>query len=185
MSDQSLRVLRLIELARPGSGTTDAIEADLMTEGVVPGIVSAEVFWNNEDVTDADGIPPHSVEALVRGGDDQPIWNQLLQSVPGGIRTWGGEIGTAADRRGREHVMRFSRPTEIDVWVVLNVIRNPATFPVDGEDAIKEAVVEWADAQATGKKVVASRVAAAAFIDDSILAVAALLGPAPAPGTGV
>lgn len=184
MSNEALRVLRMVELAKPGSGTVDAIEADLVALKN-PDVISAIVFHNEDDVTDADGVPPHSVEALVRGGSDQAIWNQLLQSVVAGIKTWGTEVGTAADRRGRLQTMRFSRPVEIPVYVVLTVERDPLTFPADGEDAIKTAIVAWGDAQATGKNVVASRLAAAAFIDESILDVAALIGTAPAPGTDV
>jgi uncharacterized phage protein gp47/JayE len=184
MSNEALRVLRMVELARPGHGSIDAIEADLIDEANVPGVRSVTVFNNPSDSV-VDGMPPHSVEAMVTGGEDQAIWTQLLKSVGGGIKTHGDVIGTAVDRRGRSHTMAFTRPTAVPIYIALTVVRDPLTFPDDGEDAIKEAVVAWGNAQANGKNAVASRIAAASFIDESVLDVAALISVAPAPSSDV
>jgi hypothetical protein len=181
MADEQLRELREIELAGPGTGPVDAIEADLMKDGNVPGIISATVFNNNSDVTDADGVPPHSVEALVLGGEDQDVWDQLHRSVPGGIRTHGTEVGTALDRRGRPQTYKFSRPAEVLIYVVLTVERVPTTAPADLEDQIAQAIVDWGAEQANGKDAVSSRIASLGFVDDSVIDVEAFIGIAPAP----
>jgi hypothetical protein len=179
MNDEDLRELREIELARPGTGTVDAIEADLLQ---VAEVTAVTVFNNPSDIT-VDGMPPHSVEALVMGGDDQDIWDQLHRSVGGGIATVGDEEGTALDRRGRAHTYRFSRPDEIEIYIELTVTRDPSSAPADLEDQIKAAIVEWGDAQSNGKNAVASRIAAAAFVHDSVLDVVALIDDAPSPLT--
>ncbi len=184
MSNEDLRKLRVTELARRGSGTIDAIEADFLDPGKVPNVIAVTVFNNTSDAT-VDGMSPHSIELLIMGGDDQAIWNQLHKSVGGGIATNGTEVGTATDRRGREHTYRFNRPTEIPIYIALTVTRDPDSAPEDLEDQIKNAIVAWGDAQTNGKDAVASRIGAESFVDDSVLDVEAFIGIAPAPGTSV
>ena len=87
-SNAELRVRREEELANPGTTPVDAIRADLLD---IPDVISVTVFQNTADTTDVDGMPPHSVEALIRGGDDTDIFEQLLASVAGGIKTHGTE----------------------------------------------------------------------------------------------
>jgi hypothetical protein len=150
------------------------------------------VFFNNTDVTDADGIPPHTVEALVRGPEapdaefDQSIFDALLAGVAAGIRTHGSGAGLvtgfATDDAGTEHVMKFTRPTEVPIYVDLTVVKDPDEYPVDGDDQIKEAIVAYGDAQNTGKNAVASRIIAAAFGVAGVLDVTAcLIDVAPGP----
>ncbi len=78
MTDEQLRLLREAELATPGTGTADAIRAALLA---LEGVTSVTVFVNDTDSTDSDGMPPHSVEALVRGGEAQDIYDVLLRNV--------------------------------------------------------------------------------------------------------
>lgn len=178
MSNEALRVLRQIELARPGSGSVDALEADLIE---IAGVTAVTVFNNNTDLT-VDGMPPHSIEAMVSGGEDQAIWTLLHQEVGGGIATHGTEVGTVADRRGRLHTYRFSRPETLPIYVALTVVYDAASAPADLADQIKAAVVAWGNTQDNGRNAVATRIAATAYIDDAIVFdVAALISIAPGP----
>jgi hypothetical protein len=66
-SDAELRTKRERELRKPGTATVDAIAVDLESieyEGETP-VESAIVFQNTTSVTDARGLPPRSIEALV------------------------------------------------------------------------------------------------------------------------
>lgn len=142
-TDESLRLDRIAELSNPGTSTVDAIRADLLNR--VSDVTSATVFENNTDVTDADGVPPHSVECLVRGGVDQAIYNQLLASVAAGIRTHGTSTGSATDTQGTAHVMKFSRPTEVPIYVDLLLVVSSATFPANGDVQVQEAITSWGE----------------------------------------
>lgn len=181
MKDEDLRQLREIELAKAGTGPIDAIEADLLDKNNIPGVRAVMVFNNPSDVTDVDGMPPHSVEALVLGGDDQDIWNQLHKSVGGGIRTHGTEVGTVLDRRGRAHVYRFSRPAEVPIFIALTVKRQPSTAPADLATQVKNSVVDLGGVNTNGKDAVASRISSKGFVHDCVSDVTALIGIAPAP----
>lgn len=168
MTDAELRVTRELELAQPGTSTQSAIRAAMLQ---LSGVISAHVFVNNSDLTDGDGMPPHSVEALVRGGEDQDIWNALLKNVAAGIQTHGTESGFSTDDDNTEQVMKFSRPDEIETYVRMSVVKDPDLYPADGDDQIELNIIEWADDLDNGRDVVPSALIARAFQIDGVLEV--------------
>lgn len=174
-TDDELRQLREAELAAPGNTPIDALRGDLLD--VSSDVLSVTVFVNNTDATNSDGMPPHSVECLVRSTDptpagfDQSIWDALLANVAAGIATYGSVPGTATDSQGTLHAMRFSRPTEFNIYAYLNVSYDADKYATDGDDLIKTAIVDWGDAQLTGKDVVPSALVAQAFSVDGVLTV--------------
>lgn len=181
-SDAELRVLRRADLGRPGTGTLPAVGTDLRG---VPGVTSANVLVNNTNETDVNGLPPHSIEALIIGGEDQDIWDRLHKSVPAGIGTVGDELGYVEDAAGVLHAYRFTRPEPVEIYVVLEAVYHASVAPVDLEDRMIAAVVAGGDALGGGRDVVASRVAAWAFVDDSLLDVVAKIGLFVGPTTSV
>jgi hypothetical protein len=182
MSDADLRILRGIELTAPGTSPQAAIRAALFN---LANVTAVTVFVNNTDETNGDGMPPHSVEALVEGGADQDIWNALLANVAAGIRTWGGEIGTATDAQGTDHEERFSRAELIDIYVDVTVVKDPSTYPTDGDDQIRLAIATWGNGQPDGRDVVASAIVARVFTVNGVLDATVLIDDAPSPVTGV
>lgn len=165
--DAELRERREALLRRQGSGTLDAIRARLLE---LPGVVSVRVFENDSATTDMDGLPPHSFEALVHGGDGAEIAQTIWDHKPAGIATHGTSSETVTDSLGDTHTVKFSRPTPVDIYVAISVVTNDA-FPDDGETQIKTAVASLgAEAFGVGSTVYASRFAKAVFgvggIDD-------------------
>lgn len=165
MSDADLRILREQELATGGSSTVDALRAELLE---VPDVVSVTVFQNNTDAV-VDGMSPHSVEALVRGPlsptseFDQSIWDALLAGGAAGIATNGSIVGVSEDDSGIDHTMRFNRPTNVNIYVDIELTKDPEVYPTDGDDLVKEAIVAYGDLQPTGKNVVSSGLIGAIF----------------------
>lgn len=169
-TDQDLRIRRALELAQPGTGTTDAIRAALLA---VAGVTSVRVFVNNTETVDADDMPPKTVEPLVEGGEDQDIWDTLLANVVAGIRTIGTEEGTATDSAGFAHDEAFSRPAPTNVYVAITVLVDEATFPADGDAQIATAIANWGNARPPGWDPYASAVSAQAFRIPGVFAVTA------------
>lgn len=180
-TDEDLRIRRFRELARLGAATKNAITAAV---SAVNGVLSVRVFSNVTDETDADGVPPHSVEVLVRGGEDQDIWQAIFENVADGIRTHGDEIGTVVDSEGEDQEIHFSRPEEIEIYVDVEIIKDPDTYPENGDDQIKAAIVTYGDAQQGGKDAVASAISAQMFAIPGVLdVVAVLIDTSPGPST--
>lgn len=187
-SDEELRQLRELELGGQGNTTINAIRAALLK---IEDVISVTVFVNNTDDT-VDGVPPHAIEALVRPDTpvpdefDQTVFDTLLDNVAAGILTSGNTSGTSVDSQGTSHTMSYSRPTEVPIYIIVNVTKDPDTYPADGDDLIKQAIVDWGDEQDCGKNAVASAITAQAFNVEGVLDVTAVkLGTAPAPTLSV
>lgn len=188
-SDDELRTLRQEELSGGGQTPPDAIRAALLK---LTDIISVTVFYNDTDATNSDGMPPHSVEALVRTGPDwttgdprdQNIFDTLFANVAAGIATTGTISGASNDSVGTSHTVKFSRPEETQIYVVFNVTYDTATFPSDGATQIKDNVSTWGAGLDVGKDAVSSALVARAFQITGVLDVTSCyIGTAPSPGT--
>lgn len=183
-TDEELRTLREQELGGAGQSTADAIRAAVLR---ISGVKSCTVFENPTDVTDADGMPPHSVEVMVQttwaAGDpsDQLIFDAIQENIAAGIVSTGSTSGTALDEEGVSKTVKFSRPTTKVIYVKLNLLVDPSEFPEDGTDQAAAEVVEWGDAQLTGKDVVARAIGSRAFRVDGVLDCETFIDVAPAP----
>lgn len=141
-TDGSLRLKRLATLALPGSAALDAIVAEVAD---VAGVLVALGFENTGMVADGNGLPPKSVEILVSGGVDADIAAAIWRAKGGGIETYGGVPVVVVDRSGSNQTVKFSRPTEQQVHLVIG-IRKTDDYPADGDAQLKAAVVAYGDA---------------------------------------
>jgi uncharacterized phage protein gp47/JayE len=181
-SNADFRARRADEVTGQGNSTIDAIRAGVLRR--VPSVTTCIVFQNTTLVTDGDGLPGKSVEVLVRGGDDQDILEAVFAEVSAGIETYGGVSGTVVDSAGNSHTVKFSRPTELDVYVVADVLKVAADFPADGEAQIKAALVALGDSYPIGLDVYANRLRVPVFAIAGVLNVTGMkIGLAPAPAT--
>ena len=103
------------------------------------------VAENATDADDAEGRPPHSVEAVVSGGTDADICQTLASTVAAGIATHGNTSGTGTDVSGKSRVIEFSRPQPKYAWLEIDIVStDPDGGPASGyEDAIRSAVVAY------------------------------------------
>lgn len=133
--DPVLRARAETELQGAGTSPAEAIRAALSR---VP-LVSEVVVWENTtDAVDADGRPPHSVEAMVTGGDSAAVAAVLWAAKARGIATYGNTSVAVADAQGRAQTVRFTRPSDVNVYTVLRVSVNARLDP--GDAAIQAAV---------------------------------------------
>lgn len=168
--DTRLRQRRLRELATMGSATTRAIAAKL--SAAFPGAASLAVFENDDDVTDSEGRPPHSVEALIYDGDVPPPENDdiiaktIADSLAGGIRTVGNSSGVATVLDGTVEVPKtfyFSRPDKKNVYLAYDIVKAPNGYP--GDEALKAVIAQHAnELHLPGVSVAWSLISSLAFI---------------------
>jgi uncharacterized phage protein gp47/JayE len=167
--DPELRIRREDELLGNAKSTIDAIRVRIVED--VPDVFGVIVFQNDTDFTNADGMPPHSVEVLARGGVDQDIIDAVFANVAAGITSFGNTPGTFVDVDNGEqtYTVKFSRPTPRNTWVTANIIKDPNTFPADGASQIATALLNYGASLPTGKDVVSSRLKAVCFGVDGVL----------------
>lgn len=159
-TDADYRIRQVSELRGLGNGSVAAIREKLADRDLVPGVVTVTVFENKTDYPNADGMPPHSVEALVQGGEDQTIRQVLYTAAGGGIETHGTVVGSVTDSEGGLQPIRFSRPGLIAVHVAGTVQLTPDA-PADDDDVraqLAAAVVLFGDGLPIGRDVVTKKV---------------------------
>jgi len=162
-ADAQGRLRRAQSLARPGSTTPDAIRARLLE---VDGVTQASVMQNVTDVTDGDGLLPHSIKAIVVGGDTDDIAAVLWENCGGGIYMNGAVSTTVVDSEGFSQTVRFSRPSEVLMWVRATYAVNTddgETFPPDGPSLIGTAALTFGQALRPGQDVLPQRFPGAIF----------------------
>lgn len=174
--DQGLRPRREAELDAVGSGTVDSIRARLIKPIAKGGaaVDAARVFENVTDVTDINGVPPHSIRAVVVGGADAAIWQVLWNATGGGIRTFGSHTGTATDSAGGSQSVSFDRATELTVYLEVDIDVIAANYPTDGDDQVAQLLVNKGNELTMGREVVAERLRAEALRVSGVYDVTAL-----------
>lgn len=145
-SDADLRRRRELELAS-GSSTADAVRSAILRELSDEGVTSVRVLLNDGDVTNADGVLPHSLEPIVLGpesptaADDERLADVIRLVKADGIRITGSTIVTRYDAQGNVINIGFTRPDEVDIWVRLDLSVDAATYA--GEDAVKAVILAY------------------------------------------
>lgn len=143
-SDSSLRIRRMAGL-RSGTGTITAITEALYR---VQGVSRVNVASNDTDTADGDGRPPHSVEAVVSGGNAIDICQSLYSTVAGGIATYGNTSKDAVGLDGKTHEVFYSVPVPKYAWVEVTIVStDPDGGPAAGyQDAIRAAIESYGNA---------------------------------------
>ncbi len=156
-TDAAFRLRRAGLLRVQGEATIASIRADLLA---LDDVDEVKVFNNPTDVTDGDGIPPHSFEAVVRGGDDQDIFDEILDSQPAGIQSYGTEVGSSEDVMGDSQVVKFSRAVDVEMYAEVTLTYDPDVYgggvQATGDAAVKQAIVDYWEAfdERLGKDVI-------------------------------
>jgi hypothetical protein len=147
---------------------------------------SVVLFENITNTIDARGIPPKAFEAFVyqAGGTttrDQEIADAIWESKPAGIEPHGDVSKTVADSQGLIHTVKFSRPDEVDIYLILDLTVD-SSYPADGDDQVEAVMVTWGNGLGVGQDVIVfpSLVAQLDAIP-GITDVVVKIGTAPAP----
>jgi uncharacterized phage protein gp47/JayE len=144
-TDEEFRIRRELSIIS-GNATDESIRSAVLNN--VDSVTTCNVFSNRTDVTDGEGRPPHSFETVVQGGTDSDVADEIWIRMPSGIETYGNVNGgsgiTIQDSLGHDQIIKFSRPA--DVYIFVKVRRNfntEETYPANGDDLIKQAIVDW------------------------------------------
>lgn len=167
--DAAFRLRREQLLHGTGNAACDALRAAVLA---VDGVTACTIFENTSSAEDAEGRPPHSVEAVVQGGADEDVGAAVWKKAAG-IRTFGDTEVQVLDSRGDARTVFFSRTEELEIYVDISADWAVPGDPeyVDGvtlswedaEDALIEAVLAYAASKYSGGvSVYASMLAAAA-----------------------
>lgn len=128
--DPDLRIRREEELQASGTSTAAAIRSDVLAKMVTPttssDTLNCTVLYNDTDATDANGLPPHSIEVIAyqpgnTSADDKALADLILAQKAAGVGTNGTTSKTATDSQGNTETISFTRPSTTTIYVACNV----------------------------------------------------------------
>jgi hypothetical protein len=161
-TDAELRQRRAQEL-QTGSTATGAILTALTQ---TTGVVWAAVLENDTDLVDANGLPPHSIEAVVHAPtlSDAELAPIVYNAKASGIKANGDAFTQVKDTSGHYQSIGITRATILDTYLEIDVNVNAESYA--GDDALKAAVVAWGDSTlGVGDDVVLWQVGQAAGVE--------------------
>jgi uncharacterized phage protein gp47/JayE len=163
-TDAALRRRQAASVALPASSPLTAIFAAI---GQVPGVTEWTVYENNTSATDANGVPSHSIDVIVAGGDLMTIAQTIQHTKSEGTGTYGSESQTVIDTgSGLPIVIHFDVLTEVPVYVSLTIKALP-NFAGSTVGAIQNSVSAFLESLLIGGEVFYSQLYPAAQLDST------------------
>ena len=132
-------------------GMVDAISAAIYQ---TRGVTAVKTYENTGDDPDEYGRPPHCVEAVVSGGDPQLICNAIFLRKAAGIDTYGTISRTVYDSQGIPHTIYYNEPTEVLVWLHVEIDTSDAEGDFGGIQNVKKAIMDAAEKYEVGQDVI-------------------------------
>jgi uncharacterized phage protein gp47/JayE len=179
-TDTAARARRLLLLGNTGTATLQAIVAAV---SAVANVTQCIGFENNNGNVDTAGRPGHSFEIVAVGGAVQDIVDSIYATKAAGIQPYGNTTGEVYDNQGFQHIIQFSRPTAVPIYVSLLLTVN-GQFPANGAAQCVEAIVELGNELLIGQTVIVNGTNGLSCAFDEIpgiLNFQILVGTAPSP----
>lgn len=173
-TDPEFKTAAALDLVIADGSTVDAVLAKLI---LVDGVTYASGD-SIDDYTD----PDWGYSFVVVGGTDQDVWDCIGSNICGSIPSLGTEVGTWTDSSGNPHTVKFSRATEINPYLVVNLTTN-GDYPGDGDDLVKAALeaVEYDLGEDIINHALVAAISTAGIA--GILTIQVYQGTSPAPGS--
>lgn len=181
-SDSDLKIRRSQNLQRSGTATISGIRAKVLE---VENVDQVLVVENVEEIV-VDGRPPKSFETYVLGGANQDIADAIFTAKPAGIEAFGSITESVTDSEGVPHDISFSRPVELDIWIIINIDKNTDPiegniYPVDGDAQVETKILEFVQGFRIGQDVIVNRLYTPINEVAGVIGIEILIGTAPAP----
>lgn len=152
--DDELRVRQSQSVALPSLTPFDAVDGALAN---ISGVTRHKLYENDTGSTDGNGLPEHSISAIVDGGDVTKIAQTIRGKKGQGVATYGKTSITVPDKYGNPHIINFSRSTDIPVFVSIE-LKVFTWYTSQIGDQIKQSVADYINTLTIGDSVLLSRI---------------------------
>lgn len=164
-TDEQLRQRQAQSVALPSltvlGGILGAVQA-------VTGVVTATIYENDTDSTDANGQPPHSIAAVVKGGTAAEVADAIMRKKTPGTYTHGTTSQTVSDEIGIPHTIRYFQPTDAPMVVEVR-LKALSGYTTGIGASIKSAVADHINALGIGQDVMLARLYLPAQLNGGLL----------------
>ncbi|MDT9109329.1 baseplate J/gp47 family protein [Escherichia coli] len=153
-TDAELRIRQGQSVALPSITPFESVDGAIAN---VAGVTRHKLYENDTGTTDSNGLPPHSISAIVDGGDVTEIAQTIRGNKGQGTATYGTTSVTVPDTYGNPHVISFSRSTDVPIFVAITLKVFTGYTSQIGEQ-IKQAVADYINGLTIGDDVLLSRI---------------------------
>lgn len=153
-TNAELRVRQSQSVALPSLTPFEAVDGAIAN---ISGVTRHKLYENDTDNTDSNGLPPHSIAAIVEGGDATVIANSIRGVKGQGVTPYGSTVIVVPDKYGNPHPVGFSRPVDVPIYVKITIEPLTGYTSQVGEE-IKAAISSYINSLAIGVSVLLSRV---------------------------
>lgn len=152
-TDAELRIRQGQSVALASVTPFEALDGAI---GAVDGVTRHKLYENDTGETDSNGLPPHSIAAIVDGGDVNDIAQTIRSKKGQGVATWGTTTVQVTDKYGYPYNISFSRPVNVPVYVSLTLDVFTGYSSEIGEQ-IRQEIADYINALDIGDDVLLSR----------------------------
>ncbi len=152
--DSALRIRQSQSVALPSLTPFAALDGAIAN---VAGVTRHKLYENDTGSQDANGLPPHSVAAIVDGGDVTAVAQTIRGKKGQGVSTFGSTSVVVPDFWGNPHTIYFFRPSPVPVFVAITLKVFSGYTTQVGND-IKTAIAAYINSLSIGDDVLLSRV---------------------------
>lgn len=122
------------------------------------------------------------INTYVIGGDDTDVASAIDGQRTAGIATEGSTEVEVYDATTRQtETIRFTRATDLDIYVSMTLTVNNALFPSDGEEQIKQSISDLFDGQNIGEDVIYFELPGAIYQTPGVVINILTMGTSPTP----
>ena len=148
-TDDELRERVRGTVGEAGSATLEAIASNLVE---LDGVESVSVFENKDDSIDAAGRPANSFEAVVFGGNEQAILEEIYHTKAATANDVGGFVGDKitgtvnSDATNQSFEIEFSRPSGVQILLTLDAVVDETYI---GNPELRDKIVRFIGGETT------------------------------------
>jgi len=153
-SDTALRLRQAQSVALASVTPFDALDGAIAN---IAGVTRHKLYENDTGSVDANGLPAHSITAIIDGGDVNEIAGVIERKKGQGVATNGSTMVVVDDKYGNPHPIRFSRPINVPIYISMELKAFSGYTTQIGAE-IRQAVADYINNLGIGQALLLSRV---------------------------
>jgi uncharacterized phage protein gp47/JayE len=171
--DAQLRQRQTQSTALPAQTIKEAIYGNIAN---IAAVSRLEIYENEDDAPDENGITGHSISAVVEGGDAVLIASAIAAKKAPGTGTFGSTSETVLDKKGMPIVIRFYVLALEQIYAVVTIKALPGYVSPTGP-LIQKAVAQFLNNLDIGEKCFLNRLYAPANLSGAAALMASRTDP--------
>lgn len=140
-TDEELRRRRSNSVGLAATSMVDSIFSNVAN---LEGVTRTKLYENVDTAPDVNGVPAHSMALYVKGGVDTDIAEAIAIKRSAGCGLAGTTSALFTDSNGFVHNIKFSRPTDVPIYIQITAVKNPQ-WDVNANERIISAIVDYAN----------------------------------------